>query len=170
MSNLLLLSLLTVLPTPEDYVEYVNIVEVNSFYDEIGGLVFDQVIVRDNRNNIRQWELLENRTLDISDEQKKTWEEVEGKKFGMHRLPYLPPFYPRSLLVYKKDNKYHVWFQDKTTKQIYRVIANSFYYTHNSWHDVELIEREKFPKEFRIPVKPVIGGRELTAPMPPQSR
>jgi hypothetical protein len=138
-----LFSLLTIIPTPEqERVNYVNVVEVNSFYDEAGRLVFDQLIVRDMNYRVREWFILPNRPMDKTPEEAKEWANKEG-------MPYIPPFTMPTMHTIKRGSKYHILFYSRD-HHTYYFIANSIEHTHGQY-DPELLDREYFPKESRVP-------------------
>lgn len=157
MFTTLLLSLLTILPIDKDHTEYASMAEINSFYDDKGKLVFDQIIFRDQHYHVRDWFLLPNRPVDKTPEQIKEWEGKEG-------LPYIPPYVGWTTLTFRKvDNKTLIWFTEKGG-DTYRVIVETVVRTH-SQHDPELLDREFVPKENRSKLR--VFFKDLSPPIPP---
>jgi hypothetical protein len=117
--NAILLLALATVPNVEPACDNVDLVEVNHFYDELGRLVFDQVIfydwsANDGRHMVRAWRLVKN------DAQlpQRDWE----------RGGYLS-----------------VWHDGDVLRQI-RAAAIRETWTQ---YDPELVEREWLPKEQR---------------------
>jgi hypothetical protein len=129
--SLAILLAATALSPPETVVaDYVDVIEINHFYDEQGKLVFDQVLYFDwspsqSRYNVRAWRLL------------KSPAQVPQK--DGQRGDYVATFFDGDAL--------------RTVR------AASFRETWTQ-HDPELAEREYLPKEHRRELRSLSGQRK----------
>jgi hypothetical protein len=142
----ILFCLLSITPT-DGYINQVETLEINHFYDEIGRLVFDQAIARQSDNHVQQWFLIKDgRPMDKTPDEVQAWEIKEKAAIGV-KVPYVPPFNPRSLHISKDGKRYDIWIH--ANNMIYRISARTVYHTWTQ-HDPELLDREFFNKDDRV--------------------
>jgi hypothetical protein len=113
----------------EIIIDYVNSIELNHYYDEHGKLVFDQFVFWGFNDHVREWRLSKN-----------------GRKLVDRGLPLIfgDPYF-----VFNFQDKY-VLMHDNG--RIYKIYYTSYYRTWTQY-DVELYDRELYPKEWRVPFR-----------------
>lgn len=150
-------------------------VEINHFHDEVGRLIFDQILFydfkydinkvsyEDNLKHVREWRLVKDgRKVYTSEEHKakleaakeKWFEEQKIPKFDQDRFSLIQPWVPEygysQLINIDVRNKVVIIQDGEFLRKIHfnGVVDETW-----TQHDPELIDRGIVPKEKRIPFK-----------------
>ena len=140
----------------KDYIsrDYVDLIEINHFYDENGRLVFDQVIFLDWKDNVDVWikvneDDLESTRFTISKYQVRAWRLVKN--------PNQIPTKNWELNVYEtfwQDGEQTRFVKSKSIRETW------------TQYDPELVEREFLPKEKRKELRTVeVKKKKVEPPM-----
>lgn len=137
--------------------DHVDVVEINHYYDERGGLVLDQAVYYDwspakKEYVARDWRLIKNGREQVSEEELKErsrkMPEIDGVK-----VPYTPTWIGHKMVpVKQRDGPYRymaVWQDGRTPR---KVTCDS---VRETWtqYDAEIVNRAIFSKEERKGLK-----------------
>lgn len=153
------------------YIDHVEVVELNHFYDEYGKLVFDQLLFLDKYPGqtsliVRQWYLVKNGRKVYSEEDKLLNNAKAIREYVKeHKISKEDAAEIRAdlwLPEWVGDPKFQKW-SDKDGKKYFRIEEDNgiriVYYKHDSetftQFDPELVNRELVEKEKRIPFKEI---------------
>lgn len=140
---------------PPSLIEYHDVAEINQVYDEKGHRKFTQVIWRDLNSYTGMMEIIDFRVINRSLSKR---EKVERDKWEFNNpgISWNPPLKSNSLypkmIRYRSGYSYHSAFWDKSDEVYRKIFVKSLIWTHSNY-DLELLEREKFPKYQRRGLK-----------------
>jgi len=158
--------LLCILPAEKVVEVQCEKVELQHFYDDVGRLVFDQLVYyewADDRYQVVGWKLLKYEPRKVNKDDKIAWEWNEQLKPEEERLPYVPPFTPGPDLP--RLNPTTGWYEAKYYKDVgslevlWHIRCKTMIETW-SQQDIELVERQFLPKELR-PFHPLSSDHEF---------
>lgn len=134
--NILLLLLLTILPSPEPLRERCDRIEVNHFYDDDRRLVFDQLLFWDWSHDSGRFQL-------------RAWRMVKWQQHGK-QAPY-------ALMIPQRHGRR--WESNWMDGDLWRCVEAECVIETWTQYDPELTEREFLPKEHRRELRRPTKGK-----------
>lgn len=139
---------------PSDHVKEVDVIEWNSFYDDQGRLVLDQLIFYDYvknekfgwRYDVVDWRLIQPREVLSDEETNRRQKELNLEWFKLNpqskiTVKYIPEVVNPSQVI-KTENGYLVFFLDKKANNSIRKMRCKVFHKTDTMYDPELVERE----------------------------